>query len=292
VVVNVSYFFSFVDDPTVDTSTQRAAAILFGTALYRKQVCSGNLAAGRVGRKNTLLCSTAYKYMFNACRIPLQGQDRYRIFDPSSKTHAVVARKGHFFSIEIVDRCGDPLPIAILESQLQQCIALADSIPNSRAKIGIMTSDNRDDWAAARAELLQLGGAEMKEALEILESGAIMLNLDDEAPVSRQECGSLFWTGGLTSGQNRYFDKSIQIMVANNGKAGLIAEHSMMDGMPVIGYADFVCKMSYARARIQSPTSSYKKVRPIDIFEKPLSEMDRKAVGKLESKGVSFSSAQ
>lgn len=216
-----------MDDPTVRTSTQRGAAILFATALYRKKVCSGQLTVGRAGRKKIPLCSTAYKYMFNACRIPLKFQDSYRIYDPSLNSHAIVARKGNFFSIELVDECGDPLPLSVLESQLQQCITLADSIPSSRAKLGLLTSGNRDDWAEARTQLLKLGGIAMEKALETLESGAILMNLDDEAPVSRQECGNLFWTGGLKSGENRWFDKSIQIMMANNGKAGLIAEHSM-----------------------------------------------------------------
>jgi carnitine O-acetyltransferase len=42
----------------------------------------------------------------------------------------------------------------------------------------------------------------------------------------------LFLTGHLSSGHNRWFDKSIQLFVTENGKAGLQGEHSMMDGMP------------------------------------------------------------
>ena len=41
-------------------------------------------------------------------------------------------------------------------------------------------------------------------------------------------------------------------MVANNGKAGLIAEHSMMDGMPVINYANYITKMTYSKVRRKS----------------------------------------
>jgi carnitine O-acetyltransferase len=39
-----------------------------------------------------------------------------------------------------------------------------------------------------------------------------------------------FLTGGLGSGYNRWFDKSIQLICTANGKAGLLGEHSMMDG--------------------------------------------------------------
>jgi len=225
VVVNVSYFFSFVDDPTITVmkgtqpNVQRGAAMLFATAQFRRLVITGQLPYERIGRRQPKpICSTAYKYMFNACRIPYRGQDSYRIYDPSRYSHCIVARKGHFFSIEIVDKSGNPLPITTIENQLEKCITLSESIPSSRPKLGVLTSSNRDDWADARAELLRIGGNKMKEALEKLESGAILLNLDDEKTVSRQECGNLFWTGGLKSGENRFFDKSIQIMVTNNGK--------------------------------------------------------------------------
>ena len=173
-VVNVSYFFHFVDDPTIDTSgkssqsnIQRGAAMLFGAAEFRKLVCSGQLPAEKVGRNQTPLCSTAYKYMFNACRIPRREQDSYRIYDPSRHTHCIVACKGHFFAVELTDpESGDPLPVPVLETQLRQCIVMANDIPSSRPKLGVMTAGNRDDWADTREKLLSSGGLAMEEAVE------------------------------------------------------------------------------------------------------------------------------
>lgn len=216
VVVNVSYFFSFVDDPTVDVAqqagsapnVQRAAALLYSTAEFRKLVVTGTLPCEKIGKKKTPICSTAYKYMFNACRIPRLDQDSYKIYDPSLNTHCIVARKGSFFEIELTDPAtGNPLPVEELENQLQQCLTSADAVSSTRPKLGLMTSGNRDDWAKDRVALLQVGGIAMEHALERLQSGAILLNLDDDDPVSRQECGDLFWTGGLRSGPNRWFDK-------------------------------------------------------------------------------------
>jgi carnitine O-acetyltransferase len=291
VVVNVSYFFSFADDPTVDASgsspnVQRGAAMLYATAEFRKLVVTGQLPYERVGKKKTPICATAYKYMFNACRIPRREQDTYRIYDPSRYSHCIVARKGHFFSIQLVHpETGNPLPVAELEDQLRQCIALAEAVPSSRPKLGLMTSGNRDDWADARQKLVGTGGIAMEEALEKLQSGAILLNLDDEAPVSRQELGDLYWTGGLKSGENRWFDKSIQIMVTNNGKSGLIAEHSMMDGMPVINFSDFITKMTYAQAKRKSVGGNFVPGEVLDIFAEALHGMDQTVIENLETKG-------
>jgi carnitine O-acetyltransferase len=253
--------------------------LLFAAAQFRKLVVAGKLPTERVGKEKTPLDATAYKYMFNACRIPRRDHDGYRIYDPSRYTHAIVARKGHFFAIEMVHAgSGEPLPVTDLEEQLRQCLILADSIPSSRPQLGIMTTNNRDEWADARDSLLRMGGLAMEEALEKLESGALLLNLDDEVPVSRQELGDLYWTGGLKSGPNRWFDKSIQIMVASNGKAGLCAEHSMMDGMPVINFSDFITKMTYSKARTQSARLPSGAIVVEDIFGEALSQISQPSV--------------
>lgn len=143
VVVNVSYFFGFVDDPNLAPShkplnVKRGASILFAALKYRQQIASGSLEASRAGKKKTLLCSVGIKYMMHSCRIPRKDHDCYHIYDPSKFTHGLVARKGHFFSIELCDENGNPLPIQILEDQLAQCIQKADKIPSSRPKLGTL----------------------------------------------------------------------------------------------------------------------------------------------------------
>jgi hypothetical protein len=66
------------------------------------------------------------------------------------------------------------------------------------------------------------------QALERLESAAFCICLDDDAaPVSRAECANHFWHGTSSHGNNRWMDKSIQLIVTANGKAGLVGEHSM-----------------------------------------------------------------
>jgi carnitine O-acetyltransferase len=287
----VSYFFQFRDDPTIDAvgsqaNIQRAAALLFSTAEFRKMVCSGQLPAEKVGKEQSPLCSTAYKYMFHACRVPRSEQDSYCIYDPSRYTHAIVARKGHFFSVELVDsESGDPLPLSWLEEQLKQCLDMADTISSARPKLGLLTTSNRDAWADAREQLLSAGGIEMEEALEKLQSGAVLVNLDDESPVAREECGELLLSGGLTSGENRWFDKSIQLIVTKNGKAGFLGEHSMMDGMPLVNYANYITNSSYADAKNRSRAARGKSPKPSDIFGGVLSKIDQGIIDDLLSKG-------
>mmetsp|Transcript_5043 Transcript_5043/g.12379 ORF Transcript_5043/g.12379 Transcript_5043/m.12379 type:complete len:753 (-) Transcript_5043:411-2669(-) len=275
VCINVSYYFQFSDDKTLVRSSnnsssnngggstaapsiqiQRAASILYATGQYRNRVASGKLAPETLGRKKIPLCMTAYKYMFHACRIPLPHQDSYRIYDPHHYLHAVVARKGRFYKIPLLDAStGEVLSVETLEGHLSEIVALAASEEAEAPCWGYLTGDHRDVWATAREALLELPG--MAEALEVLESGCVLINLDDASPVSRAQCGRQLLCGNGDA-SNRWFDKSVQLMVCPNGKAGLLGEHSMMDGMPVVGLANHIVQTTYQQARDESQSSKSK----------------------------------
>jgi carnitine O-acetyltransferase len=292
VVVNVSYFFQFENDPAITASSdkanvQRAAVLLYAAAGFRKDTCSGALEPELLGKAQIPLDATAYKYMFHACRIPRKVQDSYRMYDPSRYYHAVVARKGSFFAIEIADKeSGDPLPLASIEEQLQQCIELADQIPSSRPKLGILTSTNRDKWAENRENLIELGGESMEKALEVLESGALLVNLDDTDYTDSVACSEMLLTGRKESGDNRWFDKSIQIIVDENGTAGTLSEHSMMDGMPVTRFADYITGRTYEEVKGESADRAQKhSFQVVDIFGEALSCVDQSVVGAMEAEG-------
>ena len=204
VVVNVSYFFHFSDDGTLPeqppTTTSkslgvlRAATLLYSTAQFRQLVATGTLPYEAIGRKDpkTPLCSVAYKYMFNACRIPRKEEDTYRIYDPSLYSHVIVACGGHFYSFDFVEReSGEPLPMEVIEGRLQQCVELSSrkqrqqqsSPSSSDLMLGYLTSNDRDSCANAREELIRVGGSKMEEALKVLESGAVLICLDENVSV-------------------------------------------------------------------------------------------------------------
>jgi len=255
--INVSYFFQFKDDPSAPDCVTRGAAALIATAIFRNQTCSGELPCEEIGRKNkTKLCSTAYKYMFNACRIPGKKSDTYNIYDPSRNHHVVVVRKGLFFVFDFVDPVTNTLkPINTIESLLNRCKNIADSNitpPNFSHRIGILTSNNRTQWAEDRERLIR-ENPQAARALQAIESGAILLCLDDNSPVSHKCTSEVFWHGGKDNKNNRFFDKSIQIFCSENGKCGLLGEHSMMDGMPMVRFADYLTEVTYDKAKELSP---------------------------------------
>lgn len=291
VVINVSYFFHFQSDPTVTNIVQRAAAIAYQTGQFRTAVVTGQFPAEQIGKSSNSsskpLCSVAYKYMFHACRIPQLQQDTYRIYDPSMYHHVILSMRGQFYKVPLINpSTNEPYSMSTIENAIQQCIDYTKPTNDGQLlQLGWCTSSNRDKWANVRQQLLNVGGIEMEQALRDIESGVVAICLDiDDTPVSRTEIAQMLLHGSTSSspsgtGGNRWFDKSIQFIVSNHGKAaGLLGEHSMMDGMPVVQLANFVTKLSYAecchdsqnRTDHSNPTSTVdmEPIFSLDLYNK------------------------
>ena len=197
VCVKVSYFLFVPNDddtlPVIDADDgdskviHRAAALLVAMAQSRQQICSGNMPYETIPHRDGQeepLCSTGFKYLFHSCRIPTKQQDMYHLYDPSHYHHCIVACRGQFFALNFCDqKTGEILPLFVLEQRLQHCVDMTTTTTNKDCttnlpQLGWLTSTDRDFWANARQELLQVGGNPMKEAFAKLESGAFVLNLD------------------------------------------------------------------------------------------------------------------
>lgn len=181
----VSYFLFVPDDDTLESAVPkdmslgiaRAAAILHCMAEARLAICTGQMPQETVG--DAALCSAGFKYLFHSTRIPGEDQDCYHIYDPSYYNHVIVASCGQFYKMKFVnEQTGEPLSLNILIKQLQYIQEISTK-EQDLPQMGLLTCQNRNDWAKARSQLLQEGGEEMEQAFETLESGAFVLNLDD-----------------------------------------------------------------------------------------------------------------
>lgn len=233
VVPYVSYFYGHKDDKLRTTGPKRAAALLKGFLAFRRLVESEQLAPEKT--KTGYLCSGSYPWMFNASRIPVEGEDEAVKYPADKNNHVVVLRNGRYYEFDLVDdKSGQELSAAEIESQLfkitQQVPAQTEAHP-----IGALTSDNRDKWTASRKALIS-ASPQNKQSLERIQSAVIVLCLDDLSPWTREELAWQLWYG---DGKNRFYDKQ-QLIVFDNGKSGYMGEHSTMDGTPTLRLNDFV----------------------------------------------------
>ncbi|KAI7857913.1 acyltransferase ChoActase/COT/CPT [Circinella umbellata] len=231
VVIYVSYFFYYKDDKLRKLPAQRAAAITTAALEFKKQVVEKTLEPEYA--KGEPMCMDSYKYMFNNCRIPKKPSDIEIAYDPTQHTHIVAIRKNKFYVIDTVHN-GQQLSTKELEQQFERVIETAGN--EQGPAVGALTTENRDNWTEYRETLLA-ANPENKKLLEQIESASFVVCLDDSTPVTRDEGSRACWHG---NGSNRFFDKPLQFIVFDNGKAGFNGEHSCMDGTATCRLNEYV----------------------------------------------------
>ena len=257
VVVFVSYFYCHKDDRQRKLPSKRAAAITKAALDFKRQIDTDTLEPDYM-RKQPIAMSS-FKYMFNTCRIPVEGKDKVTIFGHQGNQFIVVMRKNKFYKVwHEID--GKELSTADLEAQFQKVIELAGK--EAVTPVGVFTSDNRDNWAANRKTLIAAHPAN-EASLNEIEKSSFLVCLDDTNPHTLEERSRECWHG---DGRNRWFDKPCQFIIFENGRSGFTGEHSMMDGTPTHRLNHYVCDI-LARNKLDhgSPTPQSNLPEPEEI---------------------------
>ncbi|KAK4892602.1 Carnitine O-acetyltransferase mitochondrial [Elasticomyces elasticus] len=230
----VSYFYSHRDDRKRRDPIKRAAAISTAVLEFKNQVDAGSLEPEYM--KKLPMAMSSYHWMFNACRIPAKPADYPAKYPHAENQHILVIRKNMFFKVP-THHNGSILSTKELEAQFQRVYETAEKSPG----VGIMTSENRDNWTDMRDRLLK--NPANKAILQTIEAASFVVCLDDAKPVTLHERAHAYWHG---DGSNRWFDKPLQFIVNENGTSGFNGEHSMMDGTPTHRLNDTIMSWIFA----------------------------------------------
>ncbi|XP_019936892.2 carnitine O-palmitoyltransferase 2, mitochondrial [Paralichthys olivaceus] len=173
-----------------------------------------------------------YLHFFNSTRIPKCGRDK--LFTNEKGRHLLIMRKGNMYVFDIVDRDGNLVKPAEIQSHLQYI--LSDPTPAPTFPLGVLTSENRDVWAGLRERLIAAGNA---EKLNLIDSAIFCLCLDDETMRDHIDISHNMLHG---DGFNRWYDKSFSIILTKDGQAAINFEHSWGDGLAVLRFQNEIFK--------------------------------------------------
>lgn len=219
VTVYVSYFYAFRD--VALTNPQKVAHTIQAVASFKRSYDTQTLEPDMA---KTPLCMNQYAFMFST-RIPALTADTTQI---SGGDYCIIMRNGRFFKLR-VDLSASDIQRAILwiyKNATEPCTS-----------VGILTTENRDTWFHARELLIK--DASNLESLNVIQDALFVVCLDADTPVTTEEKSRSYWHG---SGLNRFFDKSLQFIIHDNGKMGFCGEHSMMDATPTNRLCEFICE--------------------------------------------------
>ncbi|KAJ9607140.1 Carnitine O-acetyltransferase mitochondrial [Cladophialophora chaetospira] len=229
VVPYVSYFYSFRDDRRRRNPAKRAAAITTAALEFKRQVDDKSLEPEYMRKKP--IAMNSYEYMFNTSRVAAEPADYPIQYPAEGHEHIIVMRNNQFWKIQ-THVAGKQLNTSELELQFNKVYKNAQL----GDPVGSITSFPRDQGAKARDNLLAASPLNA-EILKDIESSSFLVCLDSSSPVTLEERARAYWHG---DGSNRWYDKPLQFIVNDNGTAGFVGEHSMMDGTPTHRLCDTV----------------------------------------------------
>lgn len=232
-----------------------------------------------------------YKKVFGTCRIPGDFIDTMEYHRNSQ--HIAVVVNGVFFKVPVYDQDGTVLGENQLQDQIRECIETA-STQRDCVKIGVLTTDNRDNWAKAYREILK--SDENQRNISKIQQALFVLAIDREMSVTEDDittAENTLVTGagsGYNSG-NRWYDKTIQFVIGASGINGLTYEHSPAEGGPISVMSDFIIKNSKERdegkAEPINRDSSFGKPQMLNFKSSPqLEEWIRIATNNIDKLAV------
>lgn len=174
--------------------------------------------------------------VFGMTRVPAEGSDVLQ--QASESKHIALLRDGAIVIVPVYDAVGKPLTLAQLKTQLSNALDLASlgflddqRIENDAAHshASLLTSMDRDDWAAQR--VLLLTNPKNASNLKLVETALFCVSFDRAMPGTKEEAARLIHGG---TGRNKWFDKSFNSVIFDNGLGGLNAEHTPVDAMTLV----------------------------------------------------------
>ncbi|XP_040289657.1 carnitine O-palmitoyltransferase 1, brain isoform isoform X2 [Bufo bufo] len=235
IMVNSNYYamdFLYVTPTPIQAA--RAGNTVHSLLLYRRKLSREELKPLMI-QDCLPMCSAQYERIFNTARIPGVETDTIQHFSDSK--HIVVYHKGRFFKVWVY-HSGCLLNPKELEIQFQHILNDTSPPLPGEEKLAALTAGDRTTWAKTRKSYFRSG--KNLQSLDLVDRAAFFVTLDDSEQGLRTEdpVNSLdAYAKSLLHGKcyDRWFDKSFSLVVFQNGKVGLNAEHSWADA-PIIGH--------------------------------------------------------
>ncbi|XP_075213461.1 carnitine O-acetyltransferase-like isoform X2 [Lycorma delicatula] len=214
---------------------------------YKLKIDQKKIPLEKMG-KNPLDMSQ-YERIFGTCRVPCIPCDKL-VYSPHSK-HIVVIHNNHFYKMNVLSECGTQFSDSQIMKALKEIISQTmDPAP----AVGILTSAHRDKWAAAFNELKKdpCNAESVISIVTSLFTVSLDKNIDpcilkkinekDVNDMTVAGFNTVVAGGPKANGGNRWYDKTIQFVIGEDGNNGLTYEHSPAEGQPIAVMMDHIVK--------------------------------------------------
>jgi carnitine O-acetyltransferase len=174
-----------------------------------------------------------YKHIFGTTRVPKPGCDVLISPHPTTSKHIVLSYKDRLVKVPVYTENGKRVHTSMIERQLTSAVAAVDHLVQAEHQlpIGVLTTEHRDTWTEARSHLEGLSKRNA-ENLKTIDDALFVVCLDTLS-IGSDQSETHHYLMHRYDGLNRWFDKSFQLIVSSNGRAGVNGEHSPADAITV-----------------------------------------------------------
>jgi len=202
------------------------------------------------------LCMAQYYRVLTTYREPGCTKDRQVSSGEGAKEdeHIVVARMGHWFNVPVKSG-GKWLPVENVFSTLQDIWQETERTgPVAEGdRVSYLTATRRSNWGEAWHQLRNpcISSKQVNiESLQCIASSLLIVCIDEETQNASDQTRSmkemfkqmLTGAGSRFNGGNRWFDKTVQLVVSPDGVCGLCYEHSPSEGIAVVQLVESILR--------------------------------------------------
>ena len=222
-----------------DYQIKRAAGWTSLLLDYKHMIDTGALEPEYMDKaKTTPFCMNQYTKYFAGTRIPAEGADTIKCPFPAPAKHIVVMIKDQIYVVLVQGPNGERIPIGQIEAQFKAAVKDAQESKRQPA-VGQLSTNERDPYYAAYSHLLSLSDRN-RENFKRMEEALFVINLDDYNTSVLDKWGksedlesrSRQMLHGGPECRNRWIDKGMQWVASNDGRGGVLGEHTPADGGP------------------------------------------------------------
>jgi carnitine O-palmitoyltransferase 1 len=207
------------------------------------------------------LCMAQYEHAFSSTRVPGYEQDRLEKYDSHESRHVVVISRGKLYMLPVFspNTMAQLTPLQLFNAY-QGILQSTTEASDGEALLPALTTMNRTEWANIREEFFERDPHNASR-LEVIESALFVVCLDDEAPepMNWSQEGRQYMCGNC---HNRWSDKSFNLVITKNAKAGVHAEHAWGDA-PALAHILEIMMLSEKAKEFYSEDGAVKNT-PID----------------------------
>ena len=233
-------------------NTELAARAVQTILKFYKDIQKGEM--GPDCWKGLPLSMEQYEDIIGMTRIP--GKDIDRNIRNRTDWITVICN-GHIFRQRVLDDNGEIFPGEGLERSFASILNIS-SEPEP-FPLAALTCLPRTKWASLRKSLIR-NSPSVARAIETVEKSLFVLCLDRCGSMNDEDLSRDILYGDPG---NRWFDKSLQLIVPGNGRIGINFEHSRRDGTPMGRFVRHICNGTRQDGLVSGEAPVAEEVTPV-----------------------------